>query len=355
MKKVKININGPIVPDSYAWIYDYFDEPCTNPKKINDALAEASENEEVTMVINSGGGSVYAASEMYHALKSYNGKVIAEIASIAASAAGFLAMAADEVAIAPPGQFMLHNASSYASGDYREMDKASGMLKAVNASISKAYEIKTELSKEEIKAMMDKETYLTADEAIEKGFADRILFIDEAQDFVADKGSLLPKAVIDDMLKRMENGEFKGPQNSQKEPEIKDDKEKGADNVNYEDIKNDHPEIFEKIKNEGRVEGVKEENDRIKNIDAIAQVGMEELINDAKYKEPMNAGELAIKILNKQKEVGQKHIKDVDDDAQALNEVEDKSPDNKKEEEEAQASAKAVEALNGIFDEGGVL
>lgn len=353
---MKINISGPIVPDSYAWIYDYFDEPCTNPKKVNDALADASENEEVTVIINSGGGSVYAASEIYYALKSHQGKVGAEIPSIAASAASFIAMAASDIAVAPTGQIMIHNASTYGvSGDYREMDKVSDRLKAVNASISKAYEIKTDLSKEEIKVMMDKETFLTADVAVEKGFADRVLFIDEEQDFVADKGTVLPKTVIDDMMKRMDNGEFKDHQNSLGAQETKDDENKGADIVNYEDIKNDHPEIFEKIKNEGRVEGTKEENDRIKNIDAIAQVGMEELINDAKYKDPVNAGELAIEILNKQKEVGQKHIKDVDDDAGDLDQVEGGSPENEKEEEEAQAAVEAAETLKNIFVEGGVL
>lgn len=349
---VRISINGPIVPDSYAWIYDYFDEPYASPRKVIDALSE-NPDEGVTVIINSGGGSVYAASEIYHALKSHKGKVSVEIASIAASAASFLAMAAEDVAIAPTGQIMIHNASSYAAGDYREMDKASGMLKAVNASISKAYELKTKQSREEIKAMMDEETFLTADLAVEKGFADRVLFVDGEQDFVADKGTVLPKAVIDDMIKRMENGELK----SEEEPENNTgEKEKGDDGVvNYEEIKNNHPEIFEKIKNEGRVEGAQEENGRIKDIDNLSQLGMEELIHNAKYTEPMNAGELAIAILNKQKEVGKQHVKDVQDDAEHLDSVKDKSIDNKEEEEKAQVLASASESLRNIFDEGGVL
>lgn len=349
---MKININGPIVPDSYAWIYDYFEEPCANPKKVIDTLDE-NENEDVTVIINSGGGSVYAASEIYHALKSHKGKVSVEIASIAASAASFLAMGADEVAIAPTGQIMIHNASSYAAGDYREMDKTSDMLKAVNASISKAYELKTNQSKEEIKSMMDDETFLTADVAVEKGFADRVLFVDEAQDFVADKGTLLPKTVIDDMLKRMENGEFESGENSETSTA---ENEKGDDGtVNYEEIKNNHPEIFEKIKNEGRVEGAQEENERIKNIDGLSQLGMEELIHNAKYEEPMNAGELAIAILNKQKEIGAQHVKNIEEDAENLESVEDKSVDNKEEEEKAQVLASASESLKNIFNEGGVL
>lgn len=352
MRIVKININGPIVPDSYAWIYDYFDEPCANPKKVIDTLDE-NENEDVTVIINSGGGSVYAASEIYHALKSHKGKVSVEIASIAASAASFLAMGADEVAIAPTGQIMIHNASSYAAGDYREMDKASSKLKAVNASISKAYELKTNQTKEDIKTMMDVETFLTADMAVEKGFADRILFVDEGEDFVADKGTLLPKAVIDDMMKRMENGEF---ENKEKEGSIPIENKKGADEaVNYEDIKNNHPDLFKKIKNEGRIEGVQEENKRIKNIDNLSQLGMEDLIHNAKYEEPMNAGDLAIAILNKQKEIGAQHVKNIEEDAETLESVEDKSVDNKEEEEKAQVLASASESLKNIFEEGGVL
>lgn len=348
---MKININGPIIPDSYAWIYDYFEEPYASPKKVIEALSE-NESENVTVIINSGGGSVYAASEIYHALKSHKGKVVAEIASIAASAASFLAMGADEVAIAPTGQIMIHNASSYAGGDYREMDKASAMLKAVNASISKAYELKTNQSKDEIKAMMDDETYLTADTAVEKGFADRILFISEEHDFVADEGTLLPKAVIDDMMKRMENGEF---ENKEKSTINGVDNEKGdEEEMNYDDLKNNHPELFNKIKNEGREEGIKEENKRIQNIDEIAQVGMEELIHNAKYKEPLNAGELAIAILNKQKEVGAQHVKNVEDDAKELDQVEAKAADEEEEQKEKELVV-ASKNLKGLFAEGGVL
>lgn len=351
---MKININGPIVPDAYAWIYDYFEEPYTSPKGVTEALAEG-ENEDVTVLINSGGGSVYAASEIYHALKTHAGKIRVEVVSIAASAASYVAMSGDEILISPPGQFMLHNASSYASGDYRDMDRASDMLKAVNASISKVYEMRTNLGRDEIKAMMDKETYLTAEEAVEKGFADRMLFSEEQQDFVASKGNILPKAVIDDMMKRFENGEFEDIQNSKDGNSAAEKEEGGEEVVDYEKIKNDFPEIFEKIKNEGMDEGAKNERARIQSIDALSQSGMEELVDKAKYEEPMDAGQLAIEILNKQKEVGQKHTKDVEDDAKDLSNVEDRSPDKSDEEKEMAITAKSAEMLEGIFGEGGVL
>jgi len=359
---VTIKIKGPIIESEEAWIYDWFDMDYTTASKVEEYLQEASGA--ITVVINSPGGSVYEADEIYHMLRKYGAtnKVTIEIVGIAASAASYIATASDDVAISPGAQIMIHNASVVSRGDYRDMDKTSEILQKINRSIVNVYMLKTELSEKELLDMMDEETYLGAQEALDKGFVDRILHTDGQMKFAASKNGadngFLPNDVIEKMKNQassfMKNDTMPITIDKNEDLQNKQNKKGGEESVTYEEIKNQHPEIFEKIKNEGHAEGVKEENERIKSIDALSQVGMESLINNAKYEEPINSGQLAIKILNKQKEIGQQHIKNVEDDAEALNEVEDKSPDNKKEEEEAQVLAKSAETLNDIFD-GGVL
>lgn len=356
-----IKIKGPIIESEEAWIYDWFGMDHTTVSKVEEHLQKASGA--VSVVINSPGGSVYEADEIYHMLRKYgeSNKVTIEIVGIAASAASYIATASDDVAISPGAQIMIHNASVVSRGDYRDMDKTSEILQKINRSIVNVYMLKTGLSEKELLDMMDEETYLGAQEALDKGFVDRILHNDGQMKFAASKNGadngFLPLDVIEKMKNQasaFKNDQLPITNDKNEDLQNKQNKKGGEESVTYEEIKNQHPEIFEKIKNEGHAEGVKEENERIKNIDALSQVGMESLINNAKYEDPINSGQLAIKILNKQKEIGQQHIKNVEDDAEVLNEVEDKSPDNKKEEEEAQVLAKSTKTLSNIFD-GGVL
>lgn len=196
MKKLKIN--GPIVSDNDVWIYDELEMAATSPKKIIDNLTD--DNEDVEITINSYGGLVDSGNEIYTALKNYPGKVTANIV-MAGSAASIIAMSADVVKMSPVGQIMIHNVAMGAGGDYHDMDKASEILQKANQSLANAYVLKTGKSKEEILDLMDKETWLTADEAIEKGFADEMMF--EAQEkplLVADGGSgMIPQKVVNEM------------------------------------------------------------------------------------------------------------------------------------------------------------
>ena len=122
-----------------AWIYDWFDWDCTAPKNV--VLPETGEDIEVH--INSGGGDVYAGSEIYTALRSYSGKVVVKIVGIAASAASVIAMAGDEVEISPTAQIMIHNVSSNVSGDHNALLHEAEVLEGFNKSIANAYIYKT--------------------------------------------------------------------------------------------------------------------------------------------------------------------------------------------------------------------
>ncbi len=131
---------------------------------------------DITVWINSPGGDVFAAAEIYSALKEYPGKVTVKISAIAASAASIVAMSGDEVLMSPVAGMMIHNPGTIAIGDSEEMLRAKAMLDAVKESIINAYEQKSKLPRGEISALMDGETWMFAQDAIEKGFADGMLY-----------------------------------------------------------------------------------------------------------------------------------------------------------------------------------
>ena len=161
-----LEINGEIASESW------FDDDVT-PKLFKDELL--SGNGPITIWLNSPGGDCIAASQIYSMLMDYAGEVTIKIDGIAASAASVIAMAGTKVLMAPTALMMIHNPMTLAWGDKSEMTKAIEMLDEVKESIVNAYEIKTGLSRAKISHLMDAETWMNANKAIELGFADDIL------------------------------------------------------------------------------------------------------------------------------------------------------------------------------------
>lgn len=191
---VKIQVKGTIISNDNKWLYDWFEMDSTSPRDIDSKLEEAN-GQDITVEINSGGGSVFAGSEIYTRLKAYTGDVKVEIVGLAASAASVIAMAGRHVSISPTAQIMIHNATSSANGDYRDMEHSADILKNVNESIASSYILKTQLDKETLLGLMDKETWMTADKACELGFADEIMF--KQPTLTNDVGFILPQNIID--------------------------------------------------------------------------------------------------------------------------------------------------------------
>ena len=197
----QIDIRGVIVPDSDYWIYEWFDIAATAPKVVRDVL-QAANGDDVEVLINSTGGDVFAGSEIFTILRSYAGKVTVKIQSIAASAAAVIAMAG-ESEMSPVAQLMIHNVSASAGGDYRDMEHTAEVLKSANKAIAAAFVAKTGRSEAEILDLMDKETWFTAERAVQGGFVDRIMFNSQTVgtaplQLAASHGSgLLPLNVLD--------------------------------------------------------------------------------------------------------------------------------------------------------------
>ena len=130
---------------------------------------------DIVIWINSPGGDCIAASQIYSMLMDYKGNVTVKIDGVAASAASVIAMAGTQVLMAPTALMMIHNPMTVAFGDHTDMQKAIEMLDEVKESIINAYEIKTNLTRAKLSHLMDSETWMNANKAVELGFADDIL------------------------------------------------------------------------------------------------------------------------------------------------------------------------------------
>lgn len=197
----QIDIRGVIVPDDDLWIYKWFGMDAVAPKIVRKALQEAN-GEPVEVLINSNGGDVFAGSEIFTILREYTGKVYIKIQSFAASAAAVIAMAG-ESEMSPVAQLMIHNVSSYASGDNRDMEHMAEVLGNANRAIAAAFVAKTGKSEAVILDLMARETWFTAEQAVKEGFVDRVMF-DNSQtpgspvQLAASHGTgLLPANVIE--------------------------------------------------------------------------------------------------------------------------------------------------------------
>lgn len=204
MKMAKrIKMKGPLISNNEYEVYEFFGLEAVSAKSITDQFPEDI-NEDITLEVNSNGGLVTVGSEIYTALKEYKGHVTVEVTGMAASAASVAIMGADTVKMSPTAQIMIHKALlTRASGNSDDLEKAVNALKSSDQSIINAYVSKTGLSEDEIFEMMKNETFMSANEAIEKGFADELMTFEKDLGAVASlESGLLPQAVIDDFYSR---------------------------------------------------------------------------------------------------------------------------------------------------------
>lgn len=168
-----LRLEGPVDED------DFWGDSVT-PKAFRDELE--AEDGDITVWINSPGGSVFAAAEIYTMLLEYKGAVTVKIASIAASAASVIAMAGDTVLMSPTAMLMCHDPMTIAMGNAKDLEKAISTLNEVKESIINAYQHKTGLSRNKIAKIMEDETWMNAKKAVQLGFADAVLFEGEKKD-----------------------------------------------------------------------------------------------------------------------------------------------------------------------------
>ena len=194
-------LNGEISDETW------FDDNVT-PKLFKQELY--SGEGDITVWINSPGGCVFAASQIYNMLMDYKGNVTVKIDGIAASAASVIAMAGTDVFLSPVSMMMIHNPMTIAFGDTIEMKKAIDMLNEVKESIINAYELKTGLSRTKISHLMDQESWFNAKKAVELGFADKILFMQEEEALEIEGAIFSKMAVVNSLLKKLPKKQKEG-------------------------------------------------------------------------------------------------------------------------------------------------
>ncbi len=207
-----IDIKGTVVDDDSAAFYDFFGmsniSPSTVAQILNDEDDPDNPDSDVQVNIASNGGDVFAASEIFTMLKSANANVTVNIQGLAASAASVIAMAGDTVKISPTAQIMIHQASSSWAGNKDDLSHEIDVLDGIDKSIANAYESKTGMPQGDLLNMMAQETWIGAQEAVDKGFADEIMFVDEKQAaFSNATANIVPKSAVNKLLNLLNKSE----------------------------------------------------------------------------------------------------------------------------------------------------
>ena len=311
---------------------EYWDD--ISDKVFKQDIENLGDVENITLHINSPGGSVFSAVAIANTLKNHKAKITANIDGLAASAATIITSACDTVRMPKNALFMVHNPITFAYGNNQDMQKTLEMLNKVKNSIIETYLNKAKTDKETLSELMDNETWMSAEEAKEYGFVDEIL--DES----VEKEVIENKLIINNMafdISRFKNFKEKKNQdpriinisvNSTGSPEeiadkfrdilnsTENQKNEGG-NMTLEELKNKFPELCNQIFNEGKEAGITKERDRMREIDNLDVSNYSELVENAKYNEPVEASVLAVNILNKQKEERTQKLQNIKNESQS--------------------------------------
>lgn len=187
--KHRIDIRGVMIPNDYKWYYDFFGEDSTCPADIQKILNAFQEGDEIEVYINSPGGVIDVGSEIYTLLRSKKENVKIYITGEACSAASVAAMAAYNE-MSPTALLMVHCVSSGVRGNHKDMEHMGEVLRTADRAMCTAYMDKAGMTEAQALEMMEHETWLTAEQAKEKGLVDKVMFQDEQEPHVLVDGPL---------------------------------------------------------------------------------------------------------------------------------------------------------------------
>ncbi|WP_025853508.1 head maturation protease, ClpP-related [Paenibacillus ehimensis] len=192
----ELRIEGEIVSDDDAWLYEWFGIQHAAPSAFRSALAE-HKGKNLTVWVDSWGGDVFGGLGMYNAIKEHQGKVTVKIDGKAVSAGSIIAMAGDEVLMSPGSMIMIHNVWTITQGEAKDLRHQADVLDEIKEGLVNVYQQRTGLSRNKISRMMDEETWMSARKAIAEGFADGMLYGDvPAEEQVQNAFSLSRSAIM---------------------------------------------------------------------------------------------------------------------------------------------------------------
>lgn len=333
-KSIDINIYGPVV-DSSWW-----DDGVTTPQQIQDALKSAGNIGQINVHINSPGGSVFAGQAIHNMLKQHPANVTVHIDGLAASIASIIAMSGNKIIMPPGSMMMIHNplVGMYGSYEASEMRETANFLDKIKESLVATYTSRqTKKSKDEIVALMDATTWLTAQDALDSGFADEV-------EGIAPVNSTMTGKVLNiaGMAFNLESFGTLPVNMITALPEIPINKTEEENILNLTELKAKYPDLY----NEIIAMGVTQERGRMKALDDVQIDGFENIVNKARYESGATAEQVAMQIIVAQKQQSADYLKNVKTDVVDSNLLEvpgTPAPDNKASEEaEIKASAELI-------------
>lgn len=315
----------------YGDIAESFWGDTISAKEVTEYLADL-DVENIDVYINSNGGVVDTAIAINNALRRHKAKVTVNIDGIAASAATLITCAGDIVRMPKNALFMIHNPSKIAMGDSEEMRKQADVLEKYKNSIMETYLQKVNIDKEKLSELMDNETWLNAEEALEYGFIDEIT---ENTDIQVVENKVISNNMVFNMTEFKNFNVDKNKKNNGK----------GSGKMTKDEIKAQFPDIYAEIVNEGKEIGVKEERTRIQEIENLGY--NHEVVDKAKFEEPKNARDLALEIVSLMKQENQNKLNRIQDEGKSLNNTPKGNDDGVNDEQ------KAANKILAFFKKGG--
>jgi len=318
------------------------------PNKFKEELKALGDIKTLHVRINSGGGSAFAAMAIMNLLKTHKAKVITYNDGIAASAATIIAMAGDKIVTALGSVWMIHEPSTALFGYYSagELSKQIEPLNVLTDTLADIYHAKTGIDKDELKAMMADETWMSGTEALEKGFVDEGTDIEVAASLNADKRAAFFNNIEVDLrgVRKMDRVSAligsRASAGATREGN-KQHSEEGMEIMDLNELKEKYPDIYSAAKKDGFNDGAASERSRIKGIYDLALPGMGEITDKAMFTEPVDAATFAVNLLTAQKAKGVNYLNDARQDAKPMDDV----PNNPRPDTDQQDKAERLRLL----------
>lgn len=298
------------------------------PRQFSEELQALGSVSEIVVRINSGGGDVFAAFAIYSRLKDHPAHITVKVDGWAGSAATIIAMAGDTVKIPAAANFMVHNPSMGVLGYYQAQDFRSfaDECDTIKDSIVNAYALKTGKDKSEIAAIMSASTWYTGETAVQNGFCDELMF-EEIQTEVENVHKIIVNSVEMDLSKLQNvpqtllnsrphgggnclNHTTQAAQGAETPKNQKESEETMPEIKTVDELKAAYPAFTQAIADAAAAAAQDTERKRIQDIEGVAIAGYEDIIKAAKFDKPITAAEVALAIVNRQKEQGGKYLND---------------------------------------------
>ncbi|WP_165921261.1 head maturation protease, ClpP-related [Paenibacillus albiflavus] len=321
------------------------------PKQFADDLKALGDVGTINVRINSAGGDVFAGVTIYNLLKTHSAKVNVYVDGLAASIASIIAMAGDRIIMQEGSMMMVHNPWTFAMGDSNDLRGVADFLDTVRSSLVNIYVSKTGLSNEEVIALLDAETWMTAQETVDAGFAHEVAQEVKVAACLRDNKTAIFNGVTMDWSKFINPPDLPTEQKPAArlpvapriEPPKPQNKNQGGQKImNLEELKAQHPEIYAAAVKDG----VNQERSRMKALDELSIPGHAATIAKAKYETGASAEQTAVAILNventRRKTMAQKMQDDSDESNMEDVDPEDSEDNDPKDEDDEETEAKAL-------------